>query len=293
MYRHLYQLQKECRKSENNIDLTDEIKQFILTNRVYHIPKQSPQQVIINQINNNQQIINYIAKIDPMQKLETYIAHTNTELLPFENKIRKQYQDDMEKCETMDTRLMDFSLDTHEIMNIINTLTTPNGIDKLNVVYDKTPDKLYMYDDGKWEDYAFEHGVNELIEKIQTTYLDKYEELLLDKYDHDFSFQERKRAEERLKEYYEFLVAFDIKPLLVHSQRKDILDYNEKYYITVYERIHDKITLCQAKQIKKSVYNMVKTNCNSSIAELNKQMMDFICTDQEFKTKVLQMLQGS
>ena len=40
-------------------------------------------------------------------------------------------------------------------------------------------------------------------------------------------------------------------------------------------------------------YNMIKTNCNSSIVELNKQMMDFICTYQELKTKVLQMLQDS
>ncbi len=292
MRKHLFTLQKQCPATQNVIELTEEIKEHILNNRVYHPPKQSAQQVIINQINNNQQIINYIDKIDTKQKLETYIAHTNTELLPLEDKIKEHYQDDIEKCETMDTKLIDFSLGTHDIMNIINTLTTPSGIDKLNVVYDKTPDKLWMYDDGDWENYAFEHGVNELIEKVQSTYLNKYEELLLDKYDHDKNFQERKRAEERLKEYYEFLVAFEIKPLLVTSERKDILDYNSKYY-SIYDKVLNKITFSHAKQIQKSVYHMVKTNCNSSIGELNRKMMDIICTDEDFKTKVLQMLQVS
>lgn len=292
MRNHLYKKLKTCPGTREQIELTDAIKQHILDNKVYKPPKHTPQQVIINQINNTQQIINCIAKIDPMHKLETYIEHTNIELLPFEDRIKEQYQNDMEKCETINTSLIDFSLGTHDIMNIINTLTTPNGIDKLNVVYDKTPDKLWMYDDGDWENYAFEHGVNELIEKVQSTYLNKYEELLLDKYDHDKNFQERKRAEERLKEYYEFLVAFEIKPLLVTCERKDILDYNSKYY-SIYDKVLNKITFSHAKQIQKSVYHMVKTNCNTSIGELNRKMMDIICTDEDFKTKVLQMLHVS
>lgn len=39
MRKHLYKKNKPCPKSVNNIDLTDEIRDFILENRVYHIDK--------------------------------------------------------------------------------------------------------------------------------------------------------------------------------------------------------------------------------------------------------------
>jgi hypothetical protein len=38
MRRHLYTAKKNCPKTENIIELTDEIKEHILANRVYHIP---------------------------------------------------------------------------------------------------------------------------------------------------------------------------------------------------------------------------------------------------------------
>lgn len=290
MYRHLYQLQKECRKSENNIDLTDEIKQFILTNRVYHIPKQSPQQVIINQINNNQQIINFIAKIDPVQKLQAYIEHTNTTILPFEDKVREQYQDQIEMCETIQTQLTNFALDRNHLTNILNDMTSPNGIDKLNVIYDKVNEKLLIFNEGDWESYPFDIGVKELVEKIKYIYLDKYEELLLDKYDHDISFQERKRAEERLTEYYAFLIAFGIKPLLVQGKRKAILDYNDKYYTSVYEKVKKSIAPSQLNETVRTVHNIIKSNCVTSVGELNKRIMDVFCSDQDFKDTIIQML---
>lgn len=292
MYRHLYQLLKPCPKSENNIELTEEVKQHILNNRVYHIPKQTQQQIIINQINNNQQIINYIAKIDPIQKIQAYIEYKNATLVPFEDKVREQYMDIIEKCQNLHTPLTTLALDKHALTNIINDITIPNGIDKLNVVYDKSCDRLHIYDDGEWENYPFEHGAKVLIEKIQFVYLDKYEELLLDKRDHDSTIQERKRAEERLIEYYLFLLAFEIKPFLLRSQRKEIVEYKDNFYF-IYERA-DKATSTQQKNnTKKSVYTMIRNNSVTSVNELNKGMMDIFCSDQEFKSKVLSMLQCS
>ena len=37
MIKHFYKLIKPCPKLKNNIDLTDEIKEFIITNRVFSI----------------------------------------------------------------------------------------------------------------------------------------------------------------------------------------------------------------------------------------------------------------
>jgi hypothetical protein len=39
MRRHLYKLKKKCQATKNNIELTEEIKQITLTDRIYRIPK--------------------------------------------------------------------------------------------------------------------------------------------------------------------------------------------------------------------------------------------------------------
>jgi hypothetical protein len=175
-------------------------------------------------------------------------------------------------------------------LEIVNQLTTSKNVDTLNVVYDKAPNKLSIYDgDGEWEEYVFEHGVKELIEKIQFSYLDSYEELLLDKICDDPNFIERQRAKELLEEYYIFLVSFEVKPYLTRGTTDKLMSYNDEYF-KVYDKIRNTVRLTQAKDIKRSVYNMIKANCNASITELNKKMMDIICTDETFKAKVLEKL---
>jgi hypothetical protein len=91
--------------------------------------------ITINQINNNLQIINYIARIDPIKRLQVYIDHNNITLVPFEDKVREQYIDDIEKCQDINTQLDDWSLDRHKLANIFNDITVSNGIDGINVVY--------------------------------------------------------------------------------------------------------------------------------------------------------------
>jgi hypothetical protein len=56
---HLYDRKKECPALENDIELTEEIKEFVLKNRVYQIPKplktpKKPQTIIITPNRNNE-----------------------------------------------------------------------------------------------------------------------------------------------------------------------------------------------------------------------------------------------
>lgn len=290
MHKHLYMLLKPCPKSQNVIDLTDEIKEHILKNRIYHIPKQTPQQILIQQINNNQQINNFITKMDTFDKIDTLTSRSELHLLPFENHIEKHFESKINMCDDVTTRLDKLSLSKSDIINIIDKLTKNDSIETLNVVYDKAPNKLSIFDDGAWETYAFEHGVIQIIDKIKTIYLDNYEEFLLDKLSLDDYPRERQKAKELLEEYYNFIVSFDLRPLIVESQRDKIIEYNEKYY-HMYNKVRNNIKLSHAKELKKTVYNMVKNNCTASMIELNKKMIDIICTDEEFKKSVLQKLQ--
>jgi hypothetical protein len=298
MHKHLFVLKKVCPATHQDIDLTDEIKQYILNNRVYHSPKQTQQQVIIQQINNNQQIINYIAKLDTRSKLDTFLEHTQTNLLPFEVQIEEQYKEQIDKCDDIETRLESFSIKTPDILEILNTLTSSTNADTLNVIYDKTPNKLSIYGDGEWDTCVFEQGVKKLIDKVREGFLDDYELLLLNKLDTDPFARERQRAKEHLQEYYRFLESFETNPIILEynrlvGEKQDIVhDFNEKYY-GMYDNIKKNMKLAKAKELRKDVYNMIKNNCNASVNDLNKKMMDIICTDEEFKSKVMQTLCSS
>ena len=77
MYIHLTNLRKPCPATEQDIEITQEVKDYILINRIYHTPEQ-PQQTIYNYINNNQQINNIIADMDAIQNLEAYFQSNNS-----------------------------------------------------------------------------------------------------------------------------------------------------------------------------------------------------------------------
>jgi len=76
---------------KNNVELTNEIKEYILNNRIYIIPKQEPQiqQPIINNqiINNYQQINNLISGINSVDKINKYIKYKNIELVDIDETI--------------------------------------------------------------------------------------------------------------------------------------------------------------------------------------------------------------
>lgn len=292
MRNHLYKKIKSCPSTKNDIELTNEIKEHILANKIYKVPKTSPQQIIINQINNNQQILNCISKIDPLQKLNTYIEHANIDIVDFEEHVKELLEDQITMCENMTFDLSSFSFHVNILQDIVEDMIVPSTLDKFNVIYDKGTDKLLIYNDSEWEKYPFETGVKDMIEKLQYTYLDKYEEMLLAKYDHDHSLQERKRAEEQLQSYYSVIIAFQVTPYIVNGQTKEMLEYNDKYYHHIFKRTSKSITMTQMKDTKKSIYSMIKRNSALSIEILNKKLIEAFCEDQSFKYKVLQLIQS-
>jgi hypothetical protein len=293
MHKHLYKLLKPCPKSENNIELTEEIKQHIMQNRIYHVPKKTQTQVLIQNINNIQQINNFVNKMDTIEKINTLTKKDETPLLTFNEQIKKDFDEEISICKEVEADLASLTLRKSDIINIIDKLTRSDTIDSNNVVYDKTPNTLSIYDNGSWKSYAFEQGVLQIIDDIKTYYLDNYEEFLLDKMSMNVTYpREKQKAKELLEEYYNFIVSFELRPLIVESSNPKFVNYNEQYY-NIYRKVLDNIKLSHAKELKRAVYQMVKNNCSTAMLELNKRMMDIICTDEEFKQTFLQRLQDT
>jgi hypothetical protein len=241
MQKHLYMLLKPCPKQENVIDLTEEVKQHILNNRVYHIPKKTETQILIQQINNNQQINNFITRMDTFEKINKVIAKSNIELLPFDEQITQEYGDQISKFATIDANLVDVYMKTDNFIQLIDKLTLTDNIDTMNVVYHKTSNRLSIFESDEWETYPFDNGVRQLLDKIKLVFFDKYEEFLLDKLHLDDNLRERVTAKELLEEYYKFLVSFELRPFVFDEPR--LLHYKD---ISV--KIYDKV-----KHIKSTV----------------------------------------
>jgi hypothetical protein len=290
MYKHLHKLLKPCPAIHQDIVLTDEIKQYILDNRVYRPPKQTEHQVINQQINNYQLVVNYINKKDFQDKITQYLEYTKENLQDYTNTVEQHYQNKLDKLESEGFR-QDRTLTCDALIDVLDTCTSSQNVHKMNLMYDKVLDKLQIYED-EWTSHHFEAGVQELISSIQCVYLDKYEEYLLKQYN-DASMFDRQCIEEALTEYYQFLETFDAVPYIKTSQEAWIHDIQEGYIGKVYNKVKDEMKGSVQKTIKKRVFNVIKTNCHQSLLELNKQMMELIKMDETFKNNIMNELKNA
>lgn len=250
MRRHLYENKKTCPALLNYIEMTNDIKEYILANRIYHIPSSKPEiqtqyQPTINQtINHYHQINNVVSNMDVIDKINRYTEYKNIEIIDLEDRIEDQYHKQVKKLENgkvTDT----FRLNYHNIIEVIDSVTCIKDIDTLNVLYDEVLNKLKLYFSGEWRNVLLEAGIKQIIEKIQVCYLDHYECILIRRYnDPSFQYQIKTQIKEHIEDYYKFLSIFDITPYVYQRTNNEILysiedpryhngDYNYKYNNTV------------------------------------------------------------
>jgi len=298
MKKHLYGNKKECPTTNRNITLTDDIKENILKNRIYisHLVQANPQQIINQTIYNYNQINQFISKMDVFEKLKKYTKYKNIEIMGLEDRVEHTYQRNIEKLEAHAFR--DFALDHHSILDVINTITTCDDINTLNVLHDSNNDKLKIYNQGKWDSFLFEQGTIDLITNIQSSYLDHYERYLLKKAYKGCAY-EKQCVREKLSEYYKFLICFELCPLCKDQTDGDILNEDDDseslqdMYYKLFKDIQENMKLSEATRLRKHVYDIIKKNNRSNMVELNQKMMDLLQVDKEFKTIVLEKLRIS
>lgn len=299
MNKHLYELKKPCPATHQDIELTDEIKQYILNNRVYHPPKQTPEQIIYQQINNIQQINNYITtKMDNKDKIEYCLEQVQQPLLHYLPMLENKYEEKRNSYEN-DEREYNGTIDTinmNDLFTMLDNCTSGKEIHEMNLMYDKVTDKLLIYEE-EWKDFVFDQGIRELLEKIQEAYLDCYEEYLLRQYSQTTTRgRDKQRIKETLQTYYEFLECFDVQPRLsgYKSCQEDwLMELDEGPLGNMRRNIRDEMKASKLKEVRRAVYNIVKKNCMANVVELNKQLMEYIKMDATFRDKILSKIRPS
>lgn len=286
--RHLYSLSKQCPGIKHNEPLTDEIKECILENRIYHPPPPppiqtpeptpTPQQIFNQNFNNYNQINAIITKMDPLEKLESIMTHKNTSsLMSLEDSIEQRYEYQITRLENRSFK--DYFLEHHNLIDVIDHVTQSDSLDNLNIIHDTVCDKLKIYNGAKWDSLLFDQGACELIRCIQSAYLDVYETYLIERYISTPSL----RIKDMLTTYYKFISSFDLEPSINDETEEELYD--------LYKSIESNIKMSEVKRVKKEVHDIIKNNNRKSVIDLNKAVMELMQVDEDFKNKVIQRMQ--
>ena len=293
--RHLYQLKKQCPSLSNDIELTDEIKQYILDNRIYKIPEiKAPTNIITNY----NQINNYISSMDLQEKLEKYIKFKNIEILDFEDQIEDHFESHIKKLDM--NRYSSYRLDFDDMLDVIDKVTyISKNVENFNIYYDEIPNKLRIFTCGEWNTMLLDAGIKQMLHKIKACYLDAYECYLIRKLDESSTgAHSRMQFKEHLLDYFKFLACFDISPYVADASDGDILkndnssyDLQDQWY-PKFKGIKESITVTESNKIKKEVKDIVKRNTRSNIIELNKLIMQVFNVDADFKENIINNIQS-
>jgi hypothetical protein len=283
---------KQCPACINDIELTDIVKQYILDNRIYKVKTQQPSNITLNQtINNYNQILNYVNKMDVVDKITKFTEYKQIQLIEFEDHIQQCYQHHVNKLER--NKFIDYQMDERTLMEAIDNLTHTTDAANMNVVHDVLSDRVRLFQDGEWVSLMFDAGIDELISRVKSCYLDSYETYLIRRYVHPSSAFKKQQMMERLQDYYKFIVCFELDPVVMGQMDNDIIENGsdrydiEERFMGIFRKIRDEIKHCDVMRLRRQVANVIKKNSKASMASLNIQMLELIQADEHFKEIVM------
>lgn len=300
MRMHFYDRVKVCTATLKDVALTQEVKEYVLANKIYHPPPeakdQTPQQIIYNHMTNINNMTQLLSTMSIEEKLSKYISHTNMEICDFEDKVEDYFKKQVKRLDS-DT-YNSFRLTLNDMLDVVDHVTDMcKNVENFNIYYDEVPNKLKIFTFGTWKSSLMDAGIQEMIEKIKACYLDSYECYLHRRFKSPAaSAFQRSSTMEHILDYYKFLVCFDIPPCIHDMADHEVLgappppsptyDIQESWYPR-YKALKDRVTISECNRYKRDVKEIVKRNTKCNTIELNRMIMDMLQVDTEFKRNIL------
>ncbi len=295
MRKHLYINKKICPGSENKIDLTDEIKDDILKNRIYKIPKEDKTPTLIQNIQYNNTMNNYIKNLDTIEKLTKLMDYREKEIIMIEDSMEQNFSVRVDKMKA-DSFKFGYNIDENRLFDIIDEISRirRGDLQHMNIIYDDKLKELNLFKSGCWETLILERGVKEVIEILKDIFFDHYEKYLLRRiYVSEPNYVNKQKYKEDLERHYKFLGCFELYPFIKDKDDMDILGENdgdygkysiEEKWMNKYKEIVDNTKRYEINKIKKNIGDILKNNTKRNLKELNQNIIDLLNIDEEFKT---------
>lgn len=303
---HFYKRNKVCPATMHDIELTNEIKAFILENRVYH-PSQTTGQKVINQTINNYNVLNsFVASLDNLSKINTFVSYKQLHTKTFDYSIDETYKKTKKKLELGQGH---HKIQQDDIFEIIDNVTrvNKNSIEDFNILFDSDLNKLVVFDSGQWVEMFIASGLIHIVKTIQDYFLNAYECYLIRKVEKiNITPFEREEIRLLLKAYFTFLASIGCEPFIINRPNVQIVNnpdddkYDEdidpfdeasfslstKYY-PLYSTIRENLVAKEKECLKGKIIDQIKRNCRKNVKELNAAILSLIVMDEEFKQTIL------
>lgn len=265
MNTHFYNKKKYCPRIINNIELTDEIKQYILNNRIYKIP-------VVPVINNITNIINNYNTINNIFFIQNMNTIKEFKSVNFENKYK-----------SLEYNNTDFI----NIINQINDICSGKQMEELNLIN--------LCEDGDLEEMLVEKSIKKIIIILQKYLFDAYEFYLIKNIhtttddDTDESYEKTREIKELLQEYYKFIGCFGLNPAvkgksdsyILEDEDNDIYELSDIYWSLYKSELYD-LKAREIAAIKKDVIDIINQNTIRSIDEMSKKVVELFQVDENF-----------
>jgi hypothetical protein len=270
------------------VELTDEVKEFILKNRIYK-PPVSPIASNITQIIQYNQVNNYVNQLNIKEKAEAVLEHRGIPPLCVFKKIEGELK---REHKFMERKGIDFYLDDLEsFADIVERVCVCQTLSEISVLYTPKTDQLHIFGDKSWNSMPIKDGTVRVMSLLNDIFFYHYERyLILQMMHRDASNPIRKTfIMEKLGKLYNILVTFDLLPL-VNEEATSHNDSNSTTYVEVEE--YKKVARNLDRKEKAIIFNrMVETvkKCRETIlCQLNNAVIEILECDPNFVKKIRQ-----
>lgn len=313
MSRHLFHRKRICRDPNgSDIELTDEIKQQILLNRIYDPNRQilssstvednytlpSIGSKTINQsksvvINNTQiNVEKMVIQMSSIDKLECLLKYGRLELLGCDNTMDKRFEDDVYKFKTAQSNSL--GLDGDGLLKKVSQGIKPELPFEFNIHHKS--DGISIYCDGEWEHYSETAGVRRMVEFMQSYLFNDYELYLLKKI-HSPNCNSEIKMTEHLRLYYNLLISIELNPYVTDCTDKFIMGHVltdtkdniiEKYAMGIYTEQEKILKKSHRKEIYQKILKIISDDTTNNIKQLHTAIMNILKIDNDFRTQIIE-----
>lgn len=282
---HLYR-KRLCPQTQMILELTEEIKTFILANRIYRMPV-APIVTNIQTINNYNQVTNFINQMDIMEKVDVILEHKG--IAP-KDVMAKMESDLQVESSIISGNREGFHLD--EFSELIKRLCTSDDLSEISIVYTVKTDQLHIFDNKTWTSMQLKDGTRRVIQIFNENFLGEYERYLIKQRD-VAGARQRQFLMEKLLKLYSLLVAFELEPYVLGKIDDDILDNNssshecEDMYMKIFRRAEKELVLSEKNKLVKHMNDVVKGSSKAIGLQLNKAIIQILECDKGFAKEKL------
>jgi hypothetical protein len=281
-----------------DMEITDVIKEKVLTGRIYHPPKKDD--IAPSNVTNNIQQINTFMNVlndtmTPVERIQSYAKYKDVQMIPLDEelnvkytsikyKLRKAYENPTSRPYQHELKIGDF----HNLIDEISQ-SKQKDFNDFNIVYDSEMNKISFIDeDGEWKASLEGQALYDIVYMIQDNYYDEYETYLIRKIKVNNPY-DAQCAKELLQEYYKFISVFELPPFCIKDDSNFIpsIPYGgstikEEFY-PIYCEVKKHMKSSEKRNMYKTVVDIIKRNSAKNLKNLNASVRVLFLSDQHFK----------